>query len=64
MKLRFFITEYQDGTLEIETKHMHYAFRDDLNFDCFPPEELAENMRKIVDQCQKENIFPYFEYVS
>lgn len=60
MNLRFFITEYEDGNLEIETKHMHYAFRDDLNYDDFKPEKLNEITKKITDICKAEGITAYF----
>jgi hypothetical protein len=61
MKLQFFISEYVDGNLEIETKHMHYTFRDDMNYDDFTPDTLYEKMRMIREVCKKENITPYFE---
>lgn len=60
MNLRFFITEYEDGNLEIETKHMHYAFRDDLNYDDFEPEKLNEITKKITDICKVEGITAHF----
>lgn len=60
MKLRFIISRYQDGNLEVETKHMHYAFRDDLNFDDIKPEELTKVLYKITETCKKEKIEPYF----
>lgn len=59
-KLRFWITEYEDGNLEVETKHMHYMFRDDLNYDDFAPEKLYEVINKITEVCKKENIEAYF----
>lgn len=59
-KLRFFISEYTDGNLEIETKHIHYAFRDDLNFDDFKPEKLNEIMKKITETCKDEGLTAYF----
>lgn len=60
MQLRFFINQYQDGTFEIETKHMHYAFRDDLNPDNILPEDLAEEISRINEICKADNINPYF----
>ena len=60
MRLRFYITEYEDGNLEIETKHIHYAFRDDLNYDDFEPGRLAEIMHKISDICKAEDIEAVF----
>jgi len=60
MKLRFYITEYVDGNLQIECNHMHYAFRDDLNYDDFPPERLIGHMRVIDDICRKEGNEAYF----
>lgn len=59
-KLRFFITEYEDGHLEIETKHMHYTFRDDLNYDYFEPEKLSEIIKKISNTCKAEGLMAYF----
>ena len=59
-KLRFFITEYKDGNLKAETKHIHYAFMEDLNFDDFPPEQLSEVIKKISDTCEKEGLTAYF----
>lgn len=61
MKLRFFISEYNDGNLNIECKHMHYTFRDDLNFDDIAPTELIKTMRTITERLQKENIIATFE---
>ena len=58
--LHFYISEYVDGNLEIENKHMHYMFRDDLNFDDFEPTQLIEYMKKIADTCKKEGITAYF----
>lgn len=55
-KLRFFISEYEDGRLEVETNHIHYAFRDDLNYDYFEPAKLPEVMRKIDSVCRSEGI--------
>ena len=56
MELRFFISEYSDGNLCIECKHMHYAFRDDLNFDDFKPDELFGKMRLIEAKCREMEI--------
>lgn len=58
--LTFYITEYTDGNLEIQTKHIHYAFRDDINFDDFPPEELIGKMRVVSSICEKEGILASF----
>lgn len=55
-KLRFYITEYVDGNYCVGTNHMHYAFRDDLNFDDFAPEKLPGIMREITRKCKIENI--------
>lgn len=59
-KLRFFISRYVDGTFEIETKHMHYAFRDDLNFDNVESENVGPLMYQIAEALKAENIEPYF----
>lgn len=58
--LRFYITEYIDGNLDIETKHIHYMFRDDLNYDDFEPGKLYEIIKKITDICKKEGLTAYF----
>lgn len=63
MKLKFYISEYVDGRLEVETKHIHYAFRDDLNYDNFAPELLPGIMHKITWICRKENIEAVFVMV-
>lgn len=62
-KLRFFISRYVDGNYEIETKHIHYAFRDDLNFDDITPDKLGTVMELIKDTLKYENIEPYFEII-
>lgn len=62
-KLRFFISQYIDGTLEIECKHVHYAFRDGFNFDNIPRDELIDRMAEIQEHCEAENITPYFVIV-
>lgn len=58
--LHFYITEYEDGNLKIETKHIHYMFRNDLNFDDFEPNRLDEIINIITDVCRKEGITAYF----
>lgn len=60
MKLRFIISRYEDGTFEIETKHVHYAFRDDLNFDNIKVENVPSIMYQITETLKKENIEAYF----
>lgn len=60
MIVKFWISEYEDGNLEIETKHIHYAFRDDLNYDDFEPGRLYEIINKITDICRKMDIEPHF----
>lgn len=59
-KLRFFVSEYEDGSYEIETKHVHYAFRDDINIDNIEKWDLGETMYKIAKILEKENIQAYF----
>ena len=61
MKLRFFISEYSDGNLNVECKHIHYAFRNDLNFDDIAPDDLLKTMRTITETLQKENIVATFQ---
>lgn len=60
MNIRFYITQYLDGNLEIECKHMHYAFDDRFNYDDFPREELLDRMVEIQEHCASENITPLF----
>lgn len=60
MKVRFYISQYLDGNLEVECKHMHYAFRDGFNFDDFPKEELFDRMAEIQEHCEAEDITPIF----
>ncbi len=59
-KLRFFITEYADGGYEIETKHMHYAFRSDINVENIERSALGDVMNMITKILDKENFQPYF----
>lgn len=59
-KLRFFVSEYEDGSYEIKTKHVHYAFRDDINIDNIEKWDLGETMYKIAKILEKENIQAYF----
>ena len=61
IKLRFIVSEYIDGNLEISANHMHYMFRDDMNYDGFAPDTLYKKMKMIREVCKKENITPYFE---
>lgn len=60
MNIRFYISQYLDGNLEIECKHMHYAFDDRFNYDDFPREELLDRMAEIQEHCALENITPLF----
>lgn len=60
MNIRFYISQYLDGNLEIECKHMHYAFDDRFNYDDFPREELLDRMAEIQEHCASENITPLF----
>lgn len=60
MRLTFYISAYVDGNLSIETKHMHYTFRDDINIDDFTPDQLYKNMSDITDICKREGITAVF----
>lgn len=60
MNIRFYISQYLDGNLEIECKHMHYAFDDMFNYNDFPREELLDRMAEIQEHCKSENITPLF----
>ena len=60
-ELRFFISQYINGDLEIECKHMHYAFDDRFNFDHFPKEDLIDRMAEIQEHCEAEGFVPKFE---
>lgn len=59
-ELRFFISQYLDGNIEIECKHMHYAYDDRFNFDDFPKEELIEKMAEIQEHCEAEGMTAKF----
>jgi hypothetical protein len=59
-ELRFFISQYFDGTLKIETKHMHYAFDDRFNFDNLKKEELFGVMAEIQEHCEGEGLSPKY----
>lgn len=63
MNIKFFISQYFDGNLKIECKHMHYTFRDGFGFDDFPKEDLLYRMAEIQEHCEKENITPIFVVV-
>lgn len=63
MKLNFYVSEYVDGNLKIEPKHMHYAFRDDLNYDDIEQGKLYLIMAMIKAICKKEGIEPIFKLV-
>lgn len=58
--LMFIISQYIDGTLEIETKHTHYAFDDNFNFDKFQKEELFGIMAEIQEHCEAEGLIPKY----
>ena len=60
-KIKFYISQYFDGNLEIECNHMHYMYKDGFNFDDFPREELIDRMAEIQEHCLSENILPIFE---
>lgn len=62
-KLRFYISQYIDGNLEIECKHMHYAFDDRFNFDDFPKEELFQIMTEIQEHCEAEGMEANFIFL-
>ncbi len=59
-ELRFFISQYFDGNLQIECKHMHYAFDDRFNFDDFSKEELFGIMAEIQEHCEAEGLTAKF----
>ena len=59
-KLRFIISRYIDGTYKIETKHMHYAFRDDLNYDDVFVADVPQLMYKITSILVKEDLQAVF----
>lgn len=59
-KLRFYISQYIDGNLEIECKHLHYAYDEKFNFDNFPKEELFERMAEIQEHCEAEGLSAEF----
>lgn len=61
-ELRFFISQYLDGNLEIECKHVHYAFDDRFNFDDFPKEDLFGVMCEIQEHCEAEGLDAKFVF--
>lgn len=63
MTIRFYISQYLDGNLEIECKHIHYAFDDRFNYDNFPREELLDRMAEIQEHCISEDITPLFTVI-
>lgn len=46
----FIITEYSDGTCRVETKHMHYHFRDELFYDGVNKEDIVDVMGRITSE--------------
>lgn len=60
MELKFYISQYMDGNLCIENKHMHYHFKDGFGFDDFSKEDLLYRMAEIQEHCESENITPIF----
>ena len=40
MEIKFYISQYIDGDLEIECKHIHYAFDERFNFEKFPRKKI------------------------
>lgn len=63
MEIKFYISQYIDGDLEIECKHIHYAFDERFNFEKFPRKNLINYMAEIQEHCKTENIEPIFEVV-
>lgn len=59
-ELSFYISQYFDGNLKIECKHMHYAFDDRFNFDDFPKDELLSRMAEIQERCEGKGLTPKF----
>ena len=55
-ELRFFISQYLDGKLLIECKHMHYAFDDRFNVDRITKEDLFDRMAEIQEHCEAEGL--------
>ena len=63
MDLRFFISEFVNGDLEIECKHVHYMFRDGYSTGSFPREELFEHMKDIEERCKKDGVEARFVFL-
>jgi hypothetical protein len=61
--VKFYISQYVDGDLEIECKHIHYAFDERFNFEKFPRQDLINYMAEIQEHCITENIKPIFEVI-
>lgn len=62
-KLNIYITEYVDGTLCLEPKHMHYTFREDLNYDNVEADELLGVMKEITEKLRKESLQAVFKFM-
>ena len=45
--ITFEITEYEDNTYRIETKHIAYHYRDNLLYDNLTPETIFKAMQEI-----------------
>ena len=60
-EIKFYISEYFDGDLEIECKHIHYMYDERFNFEKFPRQDLKNYMAEIQEHCIAENIKPVFE---
>lgn len=58
----FTITEYTDGTLKVETKHIAFHFRDGLFYDNIEARQLLQVMRAITELMNnKYNMGAVFE---
>lgn len=58
--IRFDISQYFDGKLEISCNQMHYAFDERFNFDDIPKEKLFDSMAEIQEHCIAEGMSAKF----
>lgn len=59
MEVTFLLTEYEDGTFRIETKHMHYHFR--AFYDNLKAKDVVAAMREIANDLSNDGVAVLFE---
>ena len=60
VKIAFYITEYADGNLCIESDAIHRCGEYNLNPDDFPPADLMGHIRGITAVCKRNHIDALF----